>query len=60
LPNAHDDLSLRYSAKLEGTSRSTAKERRQHQPPNPQPSLLGLVKFGGHCRSMSSGKYRRG
>ena len=48
------------SAKLEGTSRSTAKDRRLHQPPNPQPSLLGLVKFGGPCRSMPSGKYRRG
>src|SRR5262249_9578539 len=23
-------------------------------------SLLELVKFGGHCRSMASGKYRRG
>jgi hypothetical protein len=48
------------SAKLEGTSRSTAKDRRLHQPPNPQPSLLGLVKFGGPCLTMLSGKYRRG
>src|SRR6516165_11738656 len=35
-------------------------DRRLHQPPNPQQSLLGLVKFGGPCRSMPSGKYRKG
>ena len=44
LPNAHDDLSLRYQLKLERASRSTAKDRKQHRPPNPQPSLLGLVR----------------
>ena len=58
LPNAHDDLSL-VSAKLERASRNIAKDRRLHQPPNPQPSFLGLVKCGGHCLTMPSGKYRR-
>jgi hypothetical protein len=45
------------SAKLERTSRSTAKERGHHQPPVPQPSLLGLLKCGGHDQSVPSGKY---
>ena len=48
------------SAKLERAPRNPTKEHKQHQPPNPQPSLLGSVKFGGPCRSRPSGKYRKG
>ena len=50
LPNAYHDLFLRVSAKLERASWNTTKERRQHQPPNPQPSVLGLVKPGAAYR----------
>jgi hypothetical protein len=53
LPNAYDDLSLRYQ-KLERASWNTAKERRQHQPSNPQPSVLGFVKPGAAYRERST------
>ena len=50
LPNADHDLS-RISTKLERASWNTAKERRQRQPSNPQPSVLGFVKPGAAYRA---------
>jgi hypothetical protein len=61
LPNAHDDLSLRYQRSWKehrGAQRKNAISinRQIHSP-----RFWDLVKCGGHCHlPMPSGKYRRG
>jgi hypothetical protein len=50
LPNAYDDLSLRYQRSWKEHRRTPVKERGQHQPAIPQPSILGLVKPGAAYR----------
>ena len=60
LPNAHDDLSLRYQRSWKehrGAQRKTGGciNRQIHSPP-----FWDWLKCGGHCLTMPSGKYRRG
>jgi hypothetical protein len=46
LPNAYQDLALRYQRSWKEHPRNQQKSAGQHQPSNPQPSVLGFVKPG--------------
>jgi hypothetical protein len=59
LPNAHDD----YLSGISEAGKSIVESNERTQAPSTAKSTAlpsGIDKFGGHCLTMPSGKYRRG